>query len=95
MSEQTTVMTKSFRELLTAAFTEHPRQAGESYWQHFAFTLGMAGRLAVICCLLVVHGILPFTLTHAASSRMQKCQRILNDRAARTGFDEITGGFGI
>jgi hypothetical protein len=45
--------------------------------------------------LLVIHGILPFALTHAASSRMQKCQRILADRAMRTGFDEITGGIGI
>jgi hypothetical protein len=95
MDDQSTAIGKGLKETVIAAFTAHPRQGGESYWQHFAFTLDMAGRLALICLLLVIHGILPFTLTHAASVRMKKCQRILADRAARTGFDEISGGFGI
>src|SRR4051812_8270282 len=95
MEQQNTMTNKNLKDALCLAFTEHPRLAGETYWQHFNFTLGMASRLAVICFLLVIHGILPFTLTHAASSRMQKCQRILSDRAARTGFHEISDGFGI
>lgn len=86
---------KNFAEILHAAFTDHPRLAGETYWQHFLFTVSMAGRLGIICILLLIHGIFPFSLTHAASSRLQKCQRILNDRAARTGFYEISDGFGI
>jgi hypothetical protein len=86
---------KSIKQTLIAAFTEHPRQAGETYWQHLVFTVGMAARLLVICVLLTIHGILPFTLTHAASARMRKCQQILADRAARTGFDELCDGIGI
>ncbi len=86
---------KSFKDTCISAFTEHPRQAGESYWQHLLFTMGMASRLGACCFLLIIHGILPFTLTHAASDRMKKCQRILADRSARTGFDEISGGIGI
>lgn len=88
-------MNKNLMQTICAAFTEHPREAGESYWQHFMFTVGMASRLFVVCILLLGHGILPFTLTHAASSRLQKCQRILTDRAQRTGFDEMSGGIGI
>lgn len=82
-------------KLMISAFTDHPRQAGETYWQHLCFTLGMAGRLCVCCLLLIIHGLLPFTLTHSASSRMQKCQKILAERAARTGYNEIKEGFGI
>jgi hypothetical protein len=95
MDESKPVTTKNLMLVVCAAFTEHPRLAGETYWQHFAFTIGMAWRLGVICMFLVIHGLLPFTFTHAASSRLQKCQRILNDRAARTGFYEISDGFGI
>lgn len=95
MREARIMTDKTLTETICAAFTEHPRLAGETYWQHFAFTIGMASRLGLICILLMIHGILPFTLTHAASSRLQKCQKILNDRAARTGFNEIYDGFGI
>lgn len=80
---------------LIAAFTDHPREAGESYWQHLCFTVGMAGRLFACCFLLIIHGILPFTLTHAASAKMKKCQHILAERAARTGYDELKEGCGI
>jgi hypothetical protein len=94
--EDSRIMTNaSLKDVVYRAFTEHPRLAGETYWQHFCFTIGMASRLGVICVLLMIHGLLPFTLTHAASSRMQKCQKILNDRALRTGFNEICDGFGI
>lgn len=95
MEDQRVMTTKSLKDVICAAFTEHPRQAGETYWQHFRFTIGMAWRLGIISILLIAHGILPFTLTHAASYRLQKCQRILADRAARTGFYEISDGFGI
>ncbi|HYD18014.1 MAG TPA: DUF6356 family protein [Patescibacteria group bacterium] len=88
-------MKKNLGRILAAAFTDHPREAGETYWQHFMFTCGMAWRLFVICLLLLGHGILPFTLTHAASHRLQKCQRILADRAQRTGYNEMCDGFGI
>lgn len=86
---------KSLADTLRAAFTDHPREAGESYWQHFVFTADMARRLLVVSILLIAHGILPFTLTHAASSRLQQCQRILTERAARTGYNEMCDGFGI
>jgi hypothetical protein len=86
---------KDLLKLAYAAFTDHPRQAGETYWQHMCFTVGMAVRLWVCSFLLLLHGILPFTLTHAASNRMKTCQKILAERAARTGFDEHLDGFGI
>jgi hypothetical protein len=88
-------MNKTLLRTLRGAFTDHPREAGESYWQHFVFTVDMARRLFVVCILLLAHGILPFTLTHAASSRLQQCQKILTQRAARTGYNEMCDGFGI
>jgi hypothetical protein len=91
MSDQNKSLAQTFRCLMT----DHPRQAGETYWQHFRFTVGMAWRLGVCSILLLLHGILPFTLTHAASDRIKACNRILTERAVRTGFNEIEGGFGI
>jgi Family of unknown function (DUF6356) len=95
MTDQTKSPAKSLKETFVSLMTSHPREAGETYWQHFRFTINMAWRLGSCSILLVGHGILPFTLTHAASDRIKACNRILADRAARTGFHEIEGGFGI
>lgn len=79
MTKKNTAFTR-----LHHAFTSHPRAAGESYWQHLAFTLSMTGRLVLCALALLVHGIFPFLLTHAASNRMKRCQNVLEDRACRT-----------
>lgn len=62
------------------AFTTHPREAGENYFEHLLFTLKMA--LRVIACggVLVIHGLLPFLFVKKASDMMQGCQKTLCDR---------------
>ena len=40
-------------------FTEHPRQQGVSYTEHWYFAMGIAYRLAVIALKFALHAILP------------------------------------
>ena len=67
MEDSRIMTTRSLKDTVYLAFTAHPRLAGETYWQHFRFTIGMAGRLGLISVLLILHRLLPFPLTHAAS----------------------------
>lgn len=74
------------KQLLTLAhraFTEHPAAAGETYWQHLAFTLGMGARLMFAGFVILLHGILPFTLTYTGSNHLKKCNKILSERAQK------------
>lgn len=84
-SEQPGIAAK-LKPLLTLAhkaFTEHPAAADETYWQHLAFTLGMGARLMFAGFVILLHGILPFTLTYTGSNQLKKCNKILSERAAK------------
>ncbi|HRI76930.1 MAG: hypothetical protein H3C49_10870 [Alphaproteobacteria bacterium] len=65
------------------AFTEHPAAAGETYWQHLWFTLSMGARLMMAGFVILLHGILPFTLTYTGSNMLKKCNKILSERAIK------------
>ena len=51
-------------------FTEHPRSAGQGYWQHLGFALSVAGRASVIALLAALHAVLPFLAPAAAGDRI-------------------------
>jgi len=82
-SPLTRVKTRLKPVLQTAhkAFTEHPAAAGETYWQHLLFTLGMGVRLMFAGFVILIHGILPFALTYTGSKHLKKCNKILSERA--------------
>lgn len=64
------------------AFTEHPRQTGETYIQHLCFTVGMSARFLLCWAALIVHGVFPFLLTHTVSRQMEKIHEVLKSRAS-------------
>ncbi|MDP2206377.1 MAG: DUF6356 family protein [Alphaproteobacteria bacterium] len=72
---------KPLLETAHRAFTEHPAAAGETYWQHLLFTLGMGARLMFAGFVILLHGILPFALTYTGSKHLKKCNKILSERA--------------
>ena len=42
-------------------FTKHPKDNdGETWWEHFKFTLGVGIRLIFTSLIFIVHGIFPF-----------------------------------
>jgi len=67
------------------AFCDHPRQAGETYFEHLMFTLGMATRLFFSAVCLLIHGVFPFLCVHTASKSIRGCHAILDERALKTG----------
>ncbi len=70
-------------EKLINAFIDHPKEAGESYWEHLTFTIGMAGRFLYIAIVITIHGVFPFLLTHTGSDSIDKAHRILHARAEK------------
>lgn len=66
------------------SFWEHPKLAGETYFQHLLFTIQMGGRLFGCGIVLILHGLFPFICTHTASGLMRRCHEILDERASRT-----------
>ena len=71
------------------AFTEHPQDTGESYWQHLWFTITMAGRFLYAITVLMIHGLFPFLLVRAGSTQIERIYRIMKSRIPKARRDEI------
>lgn len=69
---------------IKSAFIDHPQQAGETYFQHFLFTVKMSCRLLLCGIALLVHGLFPFLFVDTASKQLSDCHSVLDERAART-----------
>lgn len=63
------------------AFNDHPHAAGETYWKHFWFTMGMALRFIKIAAAIIVHGIFPFLCTRTASNEVKRIYGVMVARA--------------
>lgn len=64
-------------------FTQHPHEAGETYWQHLRFTLGMSSRFLYCWLALFIHGIFPFLFTRTGSQQIEKMNQIMQERVSR------------
>jgi len=60
----------------------HLDEAGETYLQHLLFTFKAAGILIASGVVLVIHGLLPFLLTHVASGMIDNLYAELKARKA-------------
>lgn len=61
-------------------FTHHPKQADETYIQHFLFSFGM-GLWLLFCSLVAMcHAIFPFTFTLTTSNNLKKINVIMQKR---------------
>lgn len=71
------------KEKIVHTFCEHPHAAGETYWQHLRFTLGMSSRFLYCWLALLIHGIFPFLFTRTGSCQIEKMHGIMKERVAR------------
>jgi hypothetical protein len=62
------------------AFTDHPAEVEENYFEHLLFTLGMAFRLIYAGVALIIHGIFPFLFTRTASHHVMALYGIMRKR---------------
>ena len=87
MNEQSQKNRSKIKEMV-CSFTDHPRLADETYFQHLWFTMKMSGTLFLSAIVIVLHGIFPFICSHTASNKVTACQKILDERARMTSPDK-------
>jgi hypothetical protein len=68
--------------LWSRLFCEHPRAAGESYFEHMGFALGFAGQLMVAAGAAFVHAAIPALCETTASTRVMELSESLAGRRA-------------
>ena len=69
-------------------FRQHPRDVGETYWEHFGQAFGFASLLFVAASACLFHAVLPFLFTSTGSAMVTKLhsKMALNrSRVAATG----------
>ena len=86
---------KAWRNDITAAFTEHPSDTGETYLEHLWFTSKMAARFLFAVLVLTIHGIFPFLLTQAASKQIEIIYGIMKTRIPKSRRDILDMDPGI
>src|SRR5438045_1418815 len=75
---------QELKEEVNRAFTEHPQDTGETYWEHLWFTFRMCGRFLYATIVLLVHGLFPFLLVRAGSTQIEKIYRIMKTRIPKS-----------
>ena len=66
--------------MLGHLFTDHPRDAGESYLEHQRFALGVGLRLMAAGLAAVIHAVIPCLFTHTAGDTIRRLNVTLRDR---------------
>ena len=80
---------------MSISFTEHPRQVGETYAEHFATAAGFGTAMVLggLACLL--HGALPFLCTSTGSGTIRRLhERMVTHRVRASGPECITAEAG-
>lgn len=80
---------RQLRDEVNRAFTEHPHEAGETYWTHLGFTTRMSARFLYTTCVIMMHGLFPFLLIRAASDATEETYRIMKSRIPKARRDAI------
>ncbi len=66
---------------MSISFTEHPRQVGESYAEHFATATGFGAAMIWGGLACLVHGVLPFLCTSTGSRTIRRLhERMVTQR---------------
>lgn len=80
---------RNLKEELNRAFTEHPHDTDETYFEHLWFTIKMSARFLYTLVVLIIHGIFPFLLQRDASIQIEKVYRIMKSRIPKSRRDAI------
>lgn len=78
---------------LFRAFTAHPHETGETYFEHLRFTLGMAGRCAFVSAIIVVHGLFPFLMPRTASRHIEELYLTVKGRIPKARRAEMDAAY--
>jgi hypothetical protein len=62
-------------------FTDHPREVGESYFEHMAIAERFGARMAAGALACFVHAVFPFLCVRTGSATIDRLHRKLHARA--------------
>ncbi len=66
------------------SFTEHPREVGETYGEHFQAAAGFGGAMIAGGLACLVHAVLPFCFTKTGSATIRELhERMVVSRARK------------
>lgn len=88
-SEENKQKARELRKDALRAFTDHPHETGETYFEHLWFTLKMSARFLFTLIVLTIHGIFPFLLMRTASAQIEQMYRIMRSRVPKARRDAI------
>ncbi len=88
-SDERRAKARALTEVVNRAFTEHPRDTGESYWQHLWFTATISTRFLLTTIVIMIHGVFPFLLTRAASDQIEATYRTMKQRIPKSRREAI------
>ncbi len=80
---------------LNRAFTQHPEDTDETYWQHLWFTVKMSLRFFYTTIVIMIHGIFPFLLTRAASDQIDAIYCIIKQRIPKSRRDAMDADYHV
>lgn len=69
-------------------FTQHPYEAGETFFEHWAFTMQMSVRFLYVSAVIFLHGLFPFLLKREGSRQIEKIYKIMKTRAPKNNLPD-------
>ena len=72
---------------MAISFTEHPKQVGETYGEHFAVATRFGGAMLLGGLACLVHAVLPFLCTSTGSQTIRRLHDRMVANRARTPAD--------
>lgn len=68
-------------------FTRHPREVGETYFQHMMTAIGVGSRMAAGALACFVHALFPFLCERTGSRTIERLHRQVHHRAEAPNWE--------
>lgn len=68
-------------------FTDHPREVGETYFEHMTASVGVGLRLAGGAIACFVHAVFPFLFVRTGSATIQRLNREIQHRVEAPNWE--------
>jgi len=83
------------RDEVEKAFTDHPTETGETYFEHLWFTIKISFRFILVSLVLLTHGLFPFLFMRTASVQIERIYVIMKSRIPKLRRDFIDEHYDI
>jgi len=86
---------RTLGHIVLLAFTVHPEETRETYFQHLWFTTKTSLRFLALSLLLFMHGVFPFLFTRTASIQIERIYMLMRSRIPQARRSILEDGYEI